>query len=80
MTTFKRVCLETKQFCDGEKSVTLERGREYLTSKEEDGEVLVLTTYWFWVPVSMFAGGRQFTGMTAIAIGADAPAKIGRVE
>lgn len=62
MTTFKRICIETTEFVDGERSVTLERGREYLTSDVKDGEVCVFTTYWFWVPVELFAGAVQFTG------------------
>ena len=62
-TTFKRICLRTETFYDPttKEEITLERGREYITSREMDGQVIVFTRYWFLVPVDMFGGEIQFT-------------------
>lgn len=62
MTTFKRICIKTTEFRDAERTMTLERGREYLTSAEKDGNVCVFSQYWAWVPLELFAGAEQFTG------------------
>lgn len=61
MKTFHRICTEDHTITDGEKSVTLKRGKEYLTSDEKDGKVVVLTNYWFSAPVSLFVAPIEFT-------------------
>jgi hypothetical protein len=61
MITFNRVCIEDFKLHAGDITLELKRGREYLTSKEENGEVTVFTTYWAKVPVKIFAGEIQFT-------------------
>jgi hypothetical protein len=61
-TTFQRVCIEDYTVTDSEgTSFTVKRGREYITSPERDGQVRVFSTFWVWVPVSIFAGERKFT-------------------
>lgn len=63
MTTFKRICLEDYTITDTEgTSFTLQRAKEYTTSLErEDGTVMLFSTYWVRVPVTLFAGERLFT-------------------
>ena len=40
METFKRICIKEETIRDTKgSSMTVERGREYLTSKEENGKV-----------------------------------------
>lgn len=59
MKTFRRVCIETYTVTDQEgTSFTLERAKEYLTSLEKDGNVVVFSRYWVTVPVSIFAGAQ----------------------
>jgi hypothetical protein len=58
VTTFNRICLE--DITIGGK-LKLERGREYTTSAEKNGEVMVFSSYWAMVPVSLFAGAFPFT-------------------
>jgi len=56
MKTYERVCI--KDF-----DPYLKRGKIYLTSAEEDGEVTVFTSLWIHgVPVDIFAGEVVFTG------------------
>lgn len=63
MTTYKRICITTHTIKDSTGAeMTLERGREYLTSEEKDGEVCVFSTYWVYVPAVLFAGAQLFTG------------------
>lgn len=62
MTVFNRICLETKTFVDVDDprlEITLERGKEYLTSRLLPGDVVrVFAGYWFDAPVSLFGGER----------------------
>ena len=61
-TTFKRVCIEDYTVTDYEgTSFTVHRAREYTTGPEQNGEVIVFSTYWVRVPVRVFAGERKFT-------------------
>jgi len=47
MKTFRRICLQDYPIIDGEKSFVLQRGKEYITSLEQDdGTVIVFTRYW----------------------------------
>jgi len=57
-TTFKRKCLHDVKF-DG---LILKKNTEYITSKEEEGAVVVFTGVWAKVPVSWFEGAVLFTG------------------
>lgn len=60
--TWKRLCLADQTFTDGDTSVTLRRGVEYITSAErEDGQVTVFTDRWFRAPAALFAGAVRFT-------------------
>jgi hypothetical protein len=61
MTTLQRICIKTETFGAGAETFTLERGKEYITSPERNGEVHVFSTYWFWAPVELFAGAEPFT-------------------
>lgn len=62
MDTDKAICLKDETFLDGEKKVTLVRGKEYtISTPNEDGEVTVFTNYWFNVPKSYFGGNVKFT-------------------
>lgn len=57
MKTFKRVCLEDYTIVDAEGTTfTVERAKEYTTSAEKDGTVVVFSRYWVTVPVRIFAG------------------------
>jgi hypothetical protein len=60
--TFNRICIKdfvlTAQNGD---CLQLQRGREYLTSPEENGKVVVFTNFWVPVPVELFAGEKVFT-------------------
>lgn len=61
MKTFYRLCIETRTVADGDRTFTVERGREYITSDEKDGKVTVFSTYWVQMPVSLFHGAEVFT-------------------
>lgn len=57
MKTFKRICIRDYTVTDGTNSLTLHRGQEYTTSGLKGGEdVVVFSTFWVSVPVSIFAG------------------------
>ena len=57
MKTLRRLCLEDTKFTDGDKSLVLKRGVEYLTSESKAGKVTVFSTYWVPnVSVNLFAG------------------------
>lgn len=63
-TTFKRICIKSEKFTDGDKVQELKRGSEYITSREkDDGTVIVITApYWIYgVPANLFAGEVRFT-------------------
>lgn len=60
--TFKRLCVQDYLIEDDDGvSFTIHRGREYITSPEREGQVRVYSTYWVWVPASLFAGPVEFT-------------------
>lgn len=62
MKTFNRICIKDFEVGDEDNSFTIKRGKEYLTSEEDEkGEVTVFTQFWVGVPVSIFAGEEQFT-------------------
>jgi hypothetical protein len=62
METYNRICIKSLTLTDKEGTTfTVERGREYLTSREEAEQVTVLSTYWVRVPVAIFAGEERFT-------------------
>ena len=65
METFNRICIKDFTVKDGDKSFTIERGKEYLTSevgsapviggcKPEHDCVTVFSRYWVVVPVYIF--------------------------
>jgi hypothetical protein len=58
MKTASRICIEDCTITDEEgTSFTLERGKEYDTSvDDDDGKCIVFSRYWVTVPVSIFAG------------------------
>ena len=62
METFNRICIKDYNIKDkrGNK-FDLKRGKEYLTSRDEDGLVMVFSNYWVKVPVELFAGEIKFT-------------------
>ena len=60
-TTYKRICIKDLEIVDGDRSMTIKRGKEYITTDEVDGKVRVLSQYWVWVDVSIFAGEELFT-------------------
>lgn len=62
MKTFHRVCIEDYMVVakNGDR-FELKRGKEYLTSEEENGLVVVFSAYWVRLPVTLFAGERIFT-------------------
>lgn len=62
MKTFDRIC--TKDFSitdEHNQTLNLKRGKEYLTSEEENNKVMVFTRFWVEVPADIFAGEIQFT-------------------
>ncbi len=62
MQTFNRICLEDYKIVDeGGITFTLQRGKEYTTSREQHGTVMVFSQYWVRVPIAIFAGEREFT-------------------
>jgi len=62
MKTFNRICLRDYFVDNGTAhSLNLKKGREYLTSSEENGKVMVFTTYWAWIPTEIFSEGIEFT-------------------
>jgi hypothetical protein len=62
MTTYKRICIKDYEKVDSEgNKLSLKRGQEYLTSKEEDKTVVVFTNFWVKVPLNIFGGELLFT-------------------
>ncbi len=60
--TFQRICIKdyTLTAQNGD-CLQLKRGKEYITSPEQDGQVRVFSSYWAWVPADIFAGEQVFT-------------------
>ena len=62
MKTFHRICIKGAEFKDGEKTFSLKRGKEYLTTDVENGTVTVFSRMWVHgVEVEYFGGEIQFT-------------------
>jgi len=62
MKTFKRVCIEELIVTDGDRSMKIERSKEYTTTPEKNGTVTVFSSWWVsGVPVKIFAGEQVFT-------------------
>jgi len=62
METFNRICIKDYHIKDSiGQQFDLKRGKEYLTSRDEDGLVMVFSNYWVKVPVELFAGEIKFT-------------------
>ena len=62
MKTYTRICLHDYHDEEHDMSIDLHRGHEYITSEEdENGTVVVFTSVWARVPVSLFAGEIVFT-------------------
>lgn len=62
MTTFKRICLRDYTIsAENGDTLTLTRGKEYITSRERAGLVTVFSSFWVPVPVDLFAGEVPFT-------------------
>ena len=60
MKVYNRICVkEHKIEAKDGNSFTLEKGEEYLTDKEENGEVTVFSKYWVKVPVNCFTGKEE---------------------
>jgi hypothetical protein len=62
MTVVKRICVEEHTITDTKgTSFTIEKGKEYTTSKnvKDDGTVTVFSRYWVRVPISIFAGEKS---------------------
>jgi len=57
---FKRICLRDETIIDGDKTLHLKRGEEYITTSERDGKVRVCSSYWAWVPAEWFGGAITF--------------------
>lgn len=63
MKTFERICLEDYEKSDSEGNIfKIKRGDICLTSIEKDNMVTVFKNFWVKVPISLFAGEKQFTG------------------
>jgi hypothetical protein len=63
MTTFKRIAINDWEVtAENGNHFKVVRGQEYITGpKNEDGHVIVFSSFWVPVPVSVFAGERRFT-------------------
>jgi hypothetical protein len=62
MRTYNRICIKDYTLSALNKDcLELKRGKEYLTSPAENGEVTVFTNFWVKVPEEIFAGEVLFT-------------------
>lgn len=61
MKVFMGICLRDESFVDGEKRLDLKRGNEYTLSHEKDGQRMVFSQYWAWVPADLFGGIKPLT-------------------
>ena len=62
METFHRICIRDWNIVDKVgNSFELKRGKEYLTSEEEKGFVMVFSSFWVQVPAEFFDGPKGFT-------------------
>jgi hypothetical protein len=62
MITYRRICIKdyVLEAQNGDR-LELHCGREYLTSREHDGQVTVFTNFWVKVPIELFTGEVLFT-------------------
>lgn len=62
MRTYKRICIEDYIVEDEAVSFTLKRGKEYITTPEDNGTVTVFTNYWLRdIPAKIFVAEKVFT-------------------
>ena len=62
MRTYNRICIKDWEItATNNDHFKLTRGKEYLTSEEKDGKVVVFSSYWVRVPIEHFAGEMLFT-------------------
>lgn len=62
MKTLKRICIKNHTVSDRSgNSMTVERGHEYITTPDDNGECVVFGPYWAPFPVNAFAGEERFT-------------------
>lgn len=62
MKTFSRICIKDFSIKDRiGQCFELKRGKEYITSPEKDGEVMIYDKFWVKVPINIFAGEIEFT-------------------
>ena len=62
MKTLKRICIKSHTISDQSgHSMTVDRGKEYITSVEKKGLVTVFSRFWVPFPVDLFAGEEVFT-------------------
>ena len=61
MITYNRICIKDYVLEAENGRLELHRGKEYTTSREQDGQVTVFTNFWVKVPVELFAGEVLFT-------------------
>ena len=62
MKTFNRICIKdwSIEAENGDRQ-ECKRGKEYLTSAEQDGVVVVFSGFWVSAPVGIFGGEQEFT-------------------
>jgi hypothetical protein len=62
MKTFQRICIQDfVMTAENGDCLNLKRGKEYITSEEENGFVTVFMNYWVKVPINIFARGVVFS-------------------
>lgn len=62
MTTYKRICLRDHTIADRKgNSMSVYRGKEYLTSNEKNNLVTVFGPFWAKFPIDIFGGEIKCT-------------------
>lgn len=62
MKTYRRICIKNFELsAENGDYLKLKKGKEYLTSPENEGEVTVFTNFWVEVPADLFAGEILFS-------------------
>lgn len=56
MKVFTAICLDDHRIEDGDKVLELKRGEEYTVGPEKDGERMLFSSYWVWLPSDWFGG------------------------
>ena len=60
MITYSRICIKDWEVkAKNGDYCKINRGKEYTTSEEKDGEVTVFTNFWVKVPIEHFAGEQK---------------------